>query len=102
MARDIIEAWIKNNTGMHGRPTPYYERKSKSDEFEEQLEHIEKRKRLVYNVWYLQLKDGKFSEEWMSIGEREVDDQDELFDLIERLEKKYGSSIRTSLVKKNW
>jgi len=102
MAKDLIDAWIENNTGMHGEPVPYHQRKTKDEDFEEQLRSVQSKKRFVYDVWYLQSEVDKFLEEWMSIGQYEVNDQDELFDLITKLENKYQARVRTSLVKRNW
>ena len=102
MAKDLIDAWIENNTGMHGEPVPYHQRKTKDEDFEDQLNYVQQRKRFVYEAWYLQSEVDKYAEEWMSIGKHEVNNQDELFELIEKLENKYKSCVRTNLVKRNW
>ena len=100
--RDPINDWIDNNTGIYGLPTPYSERREKKDDFDELVEATQSKKRFVYEAWYLQYDSKRYRDEWMSIGKYEINHQDEILDLVEKLEQKYQSRVRTSLVKRNW
>ena len=103
MKKDRLDVWLENNTGKYGIPTPYNERAIQSrDAFDQQVQAISVRKRYVYQMWCLQQDDNGYQEEWMSIGEHEVNNKEELNNLRIKLENKYKTDIRMDLVKSNW
>lgn len=92
---DTISEWIDNNTGLYGKPLSYQERiedcqRARGEQFQP------KRKRFVYKFYYEQ------DDRWTSIGEHEVNDQEELWETAKKFEKKYKAAVRFDKVKSLW
>ena len=101
MSYDPIDAWLEKNTGMYCEP-PTYDDRVKQNELEksEQIDKVIRYKRLVYKFWYMQSKGS--DSEWMPLGEQDFNNQDELWDYTEKLEKKYNSDVRSEKVMTRW
>jgi hypothetical protein len=60
------------------------------------MDRVFRSKRFTYQLWYAE------SCEWSSLGRHDVDDKIELQELIDKMEKKYKSEIRSELIVRNW
>jgi len=101
-AHDPINAFLEKHTDMFGQAPSYAERIAYQREaFAEQVDKIIKHKRFVYKFYYAQ-KGSDDREEWMAIGEHDVEDQYELWDLAKKFKAKYNSEIKYNKIKANW
>lgn len=94
-ASDKLNEWIDNNTGLFGAPTPWHDRALLDEEArQEQIDSACEKKRYIYRFWYEQPpKNDDYTPQPMSLGTKEVNSQEELYDLVVRLEKQYGKII---------
>lgn len=99
-SNSALNNWLDNNTGMYGRPLSYQERIEDCQRArgEQMAPH---RKRFVYKFYYNQECD-EGSGAWTYIGEFEVDNQEELWELDDQLRKKYRSDTKYNKIKTLW
>jgi len=101
-AHDPINAFLEKHIDMFSQAPSYAEKVSiQREAFAEQVDKIIKRKRFVYKFYYAQ-KGQEDREEWMPIGEYDVEDKYELWDLEKKLAAKYNSQIKFNKIKANW
>ena len=98
-ASSSLNKWIDNNTGLYGTPLSYHERiedciRARGEQF------APRKKRFIYNFYYEQDSDG--TSQWMFVGEHEVDNQEELWEIEKKLEKKYKANIKFNKTKTLW
>lgn len=95
---DSINEWLDNNTAMFGPPPSYQERIE--DCILARGEQVVPRvKRFVYSFYYEQEQE---SSGWMHIGDYDVDNQEELWELDSKFAKKYKSAIKYNKIKSYW
>jgi hypothetical protein len=96
---DSINQWLDENTAMFGQPLSYQERIE--DCILARGEQIQPRtKRFIYSFYHQQEQES--SNGWMHIGDYEVDNQEELWELDEKFSKKYKSAIKYNKIKSYW
>ncbi len=96
---DPINVWLDNNTGLFGEPLSYQERID--DCIIARGEQMQSRpKRFSYNFYYQQECEGNSS--WTYIGNYDVDNQEELWELEKKVSTKYTTNIKYEKVKSRW
>lgn len=94
---DPMNSWLDKHSALYA-PTPTMKEREvdEAEGFQEKLDRVFRHKRFTYQVWYAE------SGEWSSLGKHDVDDKIELQDLMDKLEKKYKSEIKSELIVRNW
>jgi hypothetical protein len=103
-ASDKFNEWIDNNTGIFGTPTPWHDRALLDEEArQEQIDFVCEKKRYIYRFWYEQPRqtDDHITKP-MSLGTKEVNNREELYDLVVQLEKQYNGKIIYEFERSRW
>lgn len=96
---DPINKWLDENTGLFGQPLSYQERIEDCRAARGE-QCSPRQKRMVYKFYYQQ--EGEGGDSWMYIGEHDVDNQEELWELESALGKKYKSKVKFNKVSTRW